>query len=188
MGCSGGALGGGRSSSGSRPVGAGGGAGSGGGGAGASRTMPSYQSRAGWNHSITIAAVTIAGTTLAPGNPTKKKLVTKSGTASPDSASRAALERCNAYQPSTAAAAAATAVTVHTTRSSVSMPCTSTPSWSPGGLERYSSTASRVSSECSTAPWPSAMSTTTTEPPTISHPANVAWGGRTIFGSLMAPV
>ena len=79
-------VGGGRSSSGSRPVGAVGGAvggaGSGRGGAGASRVMPSYQSRAGWNHSITIAAVTIAGKTLAPGNPTKKKLVTKSGTAS----------------------------------------------------------------------------------------------------------
>ena len=106
VGCSGGAVGGGRSSSGSRPVGAVGGGGSGAGGAGASRVMPSNQSRAGWNHSITIAAVTIAGTTLAPGSPTKKKLARKSGTASTDSASRAPLERCSAYQPRTAVAAA----------------------------------------------------------------------------------
>ena len=135
VGCSGGVVGGGRSSNGSRPVGSVGGAGSGAGGAGASRVMPSYQSRDGWNHSITIAAVTIAGKALAPGSPTKKKLVTKSGTASPDSASRAPLERCKAYQPRTAAAAPETAVTVHTTRSSVSMPCTPRPSWSPGGRE-----------------------------------------------------
>ncbi len=150
--------------------------------------MPSYQSRAGWNQSITIAAVTIAGMALAPGNPMKKKLVAKSGTASTDSASRAPLERCNAYHPRTPAAAAETAVTVHTIRSSVSMPCTPRPSWSPGGLARYSSTASWVSSECSTAPWPRAISTTTTDPPTTSHPATVAWDGRTTFGSLMAPV
>ena len=150
--------------------------------------MPSYQSRDGWNHSITIAAVTIAGKALAPGNPTKKKLVMKSGTASTDSASRAPLERCSAYQPRIAAAAAETAVTVHTTRSSVSMPCTPRPSWSPGGLERYSSTASWVSSECSTAPGRAPSATTTTDPPTTSHPATVAWGGRTDFGSLMAPV
>ena len=186
MGCSGGAVGGGRSSSGSRPVGAVGGAGSGAGGAGASRVMPSYQSRAGWNHSITIAAVTIAGNALAPGNPTKKKLVTKSGTASTDSASRAPLERRSAYQPRTAAAAARDRrdrphhpqQRQHALHAEAELVTGRAGEVVLDGLPGVERRAARR-------PWPSAISTTTTDPPTISHPATVAWGGRTGFGSLM---
>ena len=53
---------------------------------------PSNQSRAGWNHSITIAATTTAETM-----PPLTSPLTNSGAASADSATRAPFDRCSTW-------------------------------------------------------------------------------------------
>ena len=73
------------------------------------------------------------------------------------------------------------------TRITLSIPWTPSPRSSPGGLLRNSSTASRVSSECSPAIWSKAVRTTNTDPAMTSQAAMVTWAGRGAV-SLMHPI
>jgi hypothetical protein len=152
----------------------------GGGGGGTARgALPSIQSRAGWNQSMTIEPTMTAGRKPPTTTPARNR-----GAASSVSTRRACRERRRTWNPRIAAAVAHAAVTMVITRITLSIPWTPRPRFSPGGLLRNSSTASRVSSERSPAIWSKEVSTTKTEPAMTSQAAMVTWAGRGVASGM----
>lgn len=117
--------------------------------------------------------MTTPATTIGAKNPAVAKPPTAISGASRVSASRALVERRSAWKPRIADAVAAPAATMQSTRMTSESVETDIPSPSSPGSESTRWSSSWTSSVCSVEIRCQAVSTSTTDPPMISHPARV---------------
>jgi hypothetical protein len=135
--------------------------------------LPASHSREGESHSIAVATATSEDM-----KPPATRPVTKMGTASTDSASRADLLPCSTCQPSATAATEHSAATMAIPCITLIIDSTETPRLLPGASARNRSICSLVSMERSRETASQTESTTKAAASITITPAMVVWRGR----------